>query len=229
MALYVLADLHLAYGADKPMDIFGGRWQGYQEKLTEKLSILCPQDTLVIPGDFCWALDLEQGKDDFAFLNRFPGRKLFVKGNHDYWWTTVSKFSKFCEENGFPNMRLLHNTCYLYGDTALCGTRGWFFEEEQGGTHDEKVFRRELIRLEASLQAAGEREKICFLHYPPLYRGYTCPEILELLQKYGVSRCFYGHLHGDSHKLAMEGEHYGVKFRLVASDYVNFAPVLVAE
>lgn len=229
MALYVLADLHLAFGANKPMDIFGGRWQGYQEKLAEKLSILRPQDTLVIPGDFCWALDLEHGKADFMFLNSFPGRKLFVKGNHDYWWTTVSKFSKFCDDNGFTDMHLLHNTCYQYGDIALCGTRGWFFEEEQGGTHDEKVFRRELIRLEASLQAAGEREKICFLHYPPLYRGYTCPEILDLLQKYGVSRCYYGHLHGDSHKLALEGEHYGLKFYLTASDYVNFTPVLITE
>lgn len=229
MALYVLADLHLAYGADKPMDVFGGRWQGYQEKLSENLSVLRPEDTLVIPGDFCWALDLEQGKADFAFLNRYPGRKLFVKGNHDYWWTTVSKFTKFCEENAFCDMYLLHNTCYLYEDKALCGTRGWFFEEEKGGTHDEKVFRRELIRLETSLQAAGDREKICFLHYPPLYRGYTCPEILELLRKYGVSRCYYGHLHGDSHKLALEGEHYGVKFYLTASDYVNFAPILLAE
>ena len=229
MALYVLADLHLAYGADKPMDVFGGRWQGYQEKLSQALSVLTEEDTLVIPGDFCWALDLKQGSADFAFLNRYPGRKLFVKGNHDYWWTTVSKFTKFCEENEFSDMHLLHNTCFFYKDLALCGTRGWFFEEEQGGTHDEKVFRRELIRLETSLQAAGDREKICFLHYPPLYRGYTCPEILELLQKYRVSRCYYGHLHGDSHKLALEGEHYGMKFYLTASDYVNFKPILLAE
>lgn len=229
MALYVLADLHLAFGADKPMDIFGGRWQGYQEKLSENLSILKPDDTLVISGDFCWALDLEQGKADFAFLNRYPGRKLFVKGNHDYWWTTVSKFVKFCEENKFANMHLLHNACFLYGDMALCGTRGWFFEEDREGTHDEKVFRRELIRLETSLRAAGDRDKICFLHYPPLYRGYTCPEILELLQKYRVSKCYYGHLHGDSHKLALEGEHYGIKFYLAASDYVDFKPILLAE
>ena len=229
MALYVLADLHLAYGADKPMDIFGGRWQGYQEKLAENLSILRSEDTLVIPGDFCWALDLEQGRADFEFFDRFPGRKLFVKGNHDYWWTTVSKFSKFCEENDFADMHLLHNTCFFYEDVALCGTRGWFFEEDQEGTHDEKVFRRELIRLETSLKAAGDRGKICFLHYPPLYRGYTCPEILELLQKYRVSKCYYGHLHGDSHKLALEGEHYGIKFYLAASDYVDFKPILLAE
>lgn len=228
MALYALADLHLAFGAHKPMDIFGGRWEGYTDKLREALAVLKDEDTLVIPGDFCWALDLEQAKADFEFINSYPGRKLFVKGNHDYWWNTVSKFTKFCEENGFENLHLLHNTCFFYGDLALCGTRGWFFEEEQEGTHDEKVFKRELIRLEASLQAAGEKEKICFLHYPPRYRGYTCDEILEIFKKYDVKHCIYGHLHGDSHKLALEGSSDGTDYTLVAADYVNFRPVLIA-
>ncbi len=229
MSLYVLSDLHLAYGAHKPMDIFGGRWEGYQEKLAESLKVLKQEDTLVVPGDFCWALDLEQAKADFAFLAQFPGRKLFVKGNHDYWWTTVSKFTKFCEENDFQDMYLLHNTCFTYEDIALCGTRGWFFEEDRQGTHDEKVFRRELIRLETSLQAAGDKVKYCFLHYPPLYKGYTCPEILSMLQRYGVRHCYYGHLHGDSHKLALEGEHMGVAYTLVSADRVDFKPVLLAE
>lgn len=229
MALYALGDLHLALGADKPMDVFGGRWLGYHEKLREGLSVLQQGDTLVIPGDFCWALDLSQAAADFAFLNDFPGRKLFVKGNHDYWWNTVSKFKKFCQENGFQQMELLHNTAFFYGDLALCGTRGWFFEEDKEGTHNEKVFRRELIRLEASLKAAGEREKLCFLHYPPRYRGYTCPEILELLSRYQVQACYYGHLHGDSHKLAIEGPFGGTDFHLVAADYVNFKPVRIAE
>lgn len=229
MALYVLADMHLAYGVNKPMDVFGGRWEGYMDKLQENLAVLREDDTLVIPGDFSWALDLKQAEEDFSFLDQFPGRKLFVKGNHDYWWTTASKFSKFCQEHNFENMHLLHNTCFFYKDIALCGTRGWFFEEEQEGTHDEKVFRRELIRLEASLKAAGEKEKYCFLHYPPRYRGYTCPEILELLQRYGVTKCYYGHLHGDSHKLALEGEYTGTKFSLVASDHINFTPLLICE
>lgn len=229
MALYALGDLHLAYGADKPMDIFGGRWEGYLEKLSEGLSVLQPEDTLVIPGDFCWALDLQQAKADFDFLNMYPGRKLLVKGNHDYWWNTASKFTAFCRDNGYENMFLLHNNCHFYGEIALCGTRGWFFEEEQGGTHDEKVFRRELIRLEASLQAAGDREKYCFLHYPPRYRGYTCPEILDLLKKYAVTCCYYGHLHGDSHKLALEGNFEGTLFSLVSADYVNFKPVKICD
>lgn len=227
MALYTLADLHLACGADKPMDVFGGRWEGYMEKLELTLSVLQPNDTIVIPGDFCWALDLEQAQADFAFINRFPGRKLFVKGNHDYWWNTASKFNKFCGENDFQDMYLLHNTCFFYGDIALCGTRGWFYEEEQEGSHDEKVFRRELIRLETSLKAAGDRKKYCFLHYPPRYRGYTCDEIIALLQKYEVDVCCYGHLHGDSHKLALEGNYQGVDYRLVACDYVNFKPILL--
>ncbi len=229
MALYALGDLHLAFGADKPMDVFGGRWQGYTEKLREGLSVLQQSDTLVIPGDFCWALGLEEAVPDFAFLEQFPGRKLLVKGNHDYWWNTASKFTKFCQAHGFQNLALLHNNCHFYGDVALCGTRGWFFEEEKEGTHDEKVFRRELIRLEASLKAAGEREKICFLHYPPRYRGYTCPEILDLLAKYEVKGCYYGHLHGDSHKLAIEGNYGGTDFHLVAADYVNFKPAKIAD
>lgn len=229
MALYALGDLHLAFGADKPMDVFGGRWQGYTQKLRDGLSILRPDDTLVIPGDFCWALDLESAAPDFEFLESFPGRKLLVKGNHDYWWNTASKFTKFCQAHGFENLYLLHNNCHFYGDLALCGTRGWFFEEDQEGTHDEKVFRRELIRLEASLKAAGDHEKICFLHYPPRYRGYTCPEILELLSRYKVKGCYYGHLHGDSHKLAIEGQYAGTEFSLVASDYVNFKPVKITD
>lgn len=229
MALYALGDLHLSFGVDKPMDVFGGRWKGYQEKLREGLSVLRDGDTLVILGDFCWALDLSQARADFAFLNGFPGRKLFVKGNHDYWWNTAAKFTRFCQENDFREMYLLHNTSFLYGEYALCGTRGWFFEEEKEGTHDEKVFRRELIRLEASLKAAGERKKLCFLHYPPRYRGYTCPEILALLSRYEVLACYYGHLHGDSHKLAIEGPFGGTDFHLVASDYVNFNPVKITD
>ena len=124
-------------------------------------------------------------------------------------------------------MHLLNNNCYEYGNWAICGTRGWFFEEERSGEHDEKVFKRELLRLEASLQAAGEKEKLVFLHYPPRYRGYQCQEILELLDKYGVRRCFYGHLHGPSHKLAMEGQWDGVEYRLVAADYIDFKPYTV--
>ncbi len=226
MALYVIADLHLSLGSNKPMDVFGGVWSGYLDRLREGLRVIRPEDTTVLPGDLSWALSLAEAERDFEFIHRIPGRKIIVKGNHDYWWSTASKFYQFCEKNGFDNLFVLNNNCYFYEDIALCGTRGWFFEEETGeGTHDEKIFKRELIRLETSLKAAGDHEKYCFLHYPPRYRGYECPEILALLQRYGVTRCYYGHLHGDSHKLVIEGSYNGCEFHLCAADFLKFRPL----
>lgn len=224
MALYAIGDLHLSLGAPKPMDVFGGAWVGYMDKLRSGLSVIKPEDTTVLLGDLSWSLDLEGARQDFAWINEIPGRKIILKGNHDYWWSTAAKFEKFCKENGFTDLHLLNNNCYEYGDYAICGTRGWFFEEERSGQHDEKVFKRELLRLEASLKAAGDRQKLVFLHYPPRYKGYECTEILELLETYGVRRCFYGHLHGGSHKLAMEGQWDGVEFRLTSADYLDFQP-----
>ncbi len=227
MALYAIGDLHLCLGAPKPMDVFGGNWTGYMDKLKEGMSIITEADTTVLLGDLSWALSLEESAADFAWINEIPGRKIILKGNHDYWWSTAAKFHKFCDANDFENMSLLNNNCFEYDDWAICGTRGWFFEEERSGAHDEKVFKRELCRLEASLKAAGEKHKAVFLHYPPRYKGYECKEILELLEKYEVRRCFYGHLHGGSHKLAMEGLWDGVEFRLVSADYLNFKPYKV--
>ncbi len=227
MALYAIGDLHLCLGADKPMDIFGGTWVGYMDKLRQGLSIIGPEDTTVLLGDLSWALDLEGAKADFAFINAIPGRKIILKGNHDYWWSTVTKFEKFCQQNGFSDMYILNNNHFLYEDIAICGTRGWFFEEEKSGEHDEKVFKRELLRLEASLKSAGESRKMVFLHYPPRYKGYECPEILELLERYQVSACYYGHLHGASHGLAMEGLWDSVEFRLVSADKLGFKPLCV--
>jgi predicted phosphohydrolase len=171
MALYAIGDLHLCLGAPKPMDIFGGAWVGYMDKLKEGLSIIGPEDTTVLLGDLSWALGLEAAKADFAWINQIPGKKIVLKGNHDYWWSTVAKFNNFCKENGFENFYILNNNAYEYEDVAICGTRGWFFEEERSGEHDEKVFKRELGRLETSLKEAGEKRKIVFLHYPPRYKG----------------------------------------------------------
>lgn len=229
MALYAIGDLHLSLGAEKPMDVFGGNWVGYMDKLEAGLSVIQPEDTTVLLGDLSWALDLSGAKDDFAWINRIPGRKIILKGNHDYWWSTAAKFYKFCEENGFSDQYILNNNHFEYNGWAICGTRGWFFEEERSGQHDEKVFKRELLRLEASLQSAGELAKMVFLHYPPRYKGYQCDEILALLEKYEVRRCFYGHLHGPSHRLAMEGLWDGIEFRLVSGDFLDFQPFLVAE
>ena len=227
MALYAIGDLHLCLGAPKPMDIFGGAWVGYMEKLKQGMSVIGPEDTTVLLGDLSWALDLPSARDDFAWIDLIPGKKIILKGNHDYWWSTASKFYKFCEENSFSDMYILNNNFFEYEGFAICGTRGWFFEEERGSEHDEKVFKRELLRLEASLKAAGDLPKIVFLHYPPRYKGYTCDPILDLLKQYDVRRCYYGHLHGASHGLAMEGLWDGVDFKLVSADRINFAPQAV--
>lgn len=227
MALYAIGDLHLCLGAPKPMDVFGGAWVGYMDKLQEGLSCITEEDTTVLLGDLSWALSLEEAKADFAWMNRIPGRKIILKGNHDYWWSTVKKFDEFCRENGFENFHILNINHFEYEGMAICGTRGWFFEEERSGEHDEKVFKRELLRLEASLKSAGELPKTVFLHYPPRYRGYECKEILELLNRYEVRRCFYGHLHGASHGLAMEGTWDSVEYRLVSADKLNFLPYQV--
>jgi len=227
MALYAIGDLHLCLGAEKPMDVFGGAWLGYMDKLRQGLSVIRPEDTTVLLGDLSWALELSQAKADFAWINEIPGRKIILKGNHDYWWSTAAKFYKFCGENSFTNQWILNNNHYEYGGYAICGTRGWFFEEERSGEHDEKVFRRELMRLEASLKSAGDLRKLVFLHYPPRYRGYECREILELLEKYEVRQCFFGHLHGASHGLALEGVWNGVEYRLVSADKLHFKPLCV--
>ena len=229
MSLYAIGDLHLCLGAYKPMDVFGGRWEGYMDKLREGLSVIQSGDTTVLLGDLSWALGIEQAEKDFAFIHEIPGRKIILKGNHDYWWTTAAKFYKFCAAHGWDDMFILNNNCYYYGDIALCGTRGWFYEQEQEGTHDEKIFRRELGRLEASLKAAGEHEKLCFLHYPPIYQGYKCPEMLELLDKYEVERCYYGHLHGYTHRRAFEGMREKTEYALIAADYVAFQPVKICN
>lgn len=227
MSLYAIGDLHLCLGAPKPMDIFGGTWVGYMDKLKSGLSVLKPEDTLILLGDISWALGLEEALADFSWINALPGRKIILKGNHDYWWNTATKFRKFCEQNDFSQIFLLNNNHFEYEGVAICGTRGWFYEEERSGEHDEKIFKRELLRLEASLKSAGDLPKYVFLHYPPRYKGYECPEILELLRKYEVRRCFYGHLHGQSHKLAVEGLWDGVDFRLVSADKLNFSPYQV--
>ncbi len=229
MALYAIGDTHLSLRSDKPMDVFGGGWEGYVDKLREGFAPVEDSDTVVLCGDLSWGMSLEEARDDFAFLNsELPGEKWLLKGNHDYWWTTASKMNAFFAANGFTRLHILHNNCAFYGDAALCGTRGWFFEEN-GTPHWEKVFNRELIRLEASLKAAGEREKLCFLHYPPLYRGYRCQEIIDLLERYQVRVCCYGHLHGASHRLAIEGVQGNVDYRLVSADFVGFRPKKILD
>ena len=226
MALYAIGDLHLSLAVDKSMEIFGPAWENYVSRIQEGLSVLRPEDTLILAGDTSWGMTLEEAEADFRFLDRFPGKKYLIKGNHDYWWTTAAKLHRFFDETGIHTLDILHNNCAFYGDYALCGTRGWFLEED---AHNAKVLNREVMRLETSLAAAEGRPILCFLHYPPLYQGYQCPEILSVLERYRVESCCYGHLHGPAIRRRWEGERHGTAFSLISADYLGFVPKKICE
>ncbi len=228
MALYAMGDLHLSLASNKSMEVFGPAWENYHARIAASLGQLTAEDTLVLAGDTSWGMSMAEAEEDFRFLEQFPCKKLLVKGNHDYWWSTVSKMSAFFAEKGFRTFAFLHNNCDVYGEYALCGTRGWFLEEEQK-PHNAKVLNREVMRLETSLQAAGERPILCFLHYPPLYQGYACPEILALLEKYRVRRCCYGHLHGPVIRRRTEGMRGETEFSLISADYLGFVPKKICD
>lgn len=230
MSLYAIGDLHLSLAAEKPMDVFGGSWENYTEKIKQGFSALRPDDVCVICGDISWALNLEDAAADFRFMGALPGKKIILKGNHDYWWSTLAKARQFLNTLGIDNIDFLHNNCFFYGErAAVCGTRGWFYEEEKGGAHDRKMILRELGRLETSLKAAGEKEKYVFLHYPPKYGSYECPELLDMLERYDVKLCASGHIHGPGLKLAFEGGFRGVEHLLVSGDKIHFKPVKILD
>lgn len=227
MALYTIGDLHLSFANPKPMDIFGSKWKNHPEKLLAGFEKVNSDDTTVICGDLTWAMDMEGASQDFAFIEALPGRKIILKGNHDYWWSTATKAKKFFAEKHIETIDILYNNCFKYGDISICGTRGWFYEEEKNGEHDKKIMQREIGRLEASLKAAGDREKIVFLHYPPIFQSYECPEILSLLKNYNVRHCYYGHIHGKGCYAAFNGWRDGTEFRLVSADAIDFSPFRV--
>ena len=233
MALYAISDLHLSNSVAKPMDVFGGKWQGYMEKIERNWThLVSEEDTVVIGGDISWGINLEQALADFQMLQRLPGKKIILKGNHDLWWSTVRKMTQFLQDHQIDRIEFLFNNCFVYEDIGLCGTRGWFFEENFKEDHDEKIFRRELIRLETSLKEAQKRgvsEMNCFLHYPPIYSNFRCGEIIDLLKTYGVSRCVYGHLHSDSLRYAVTGEQEGIEFILTSGDFIDFTPILLKK
>lgn len=230
MALYAIGDLHLSIGTGKSMEVFGGRWVNYMEKIKAGFSLVQPDDTVVLCGDLAWGMTMAQAREEFAFINALPGKKIILKGNHDYWWTTASKVYAAFAEYGFEKMEILHNNCCHYGeDVAICGTRGWFFEEEKGTAHDKKVMNREIMRLEASLKAAGDKKKYVFLHYPPKYQGYECREILDLFRQYDVPMCVYGHIHDKGCAYAFNGIYEGTQYRLVSADHVWFIPQKIMD
>lgn len=230
MALYAIGDMHLSMTTGKPMDIFGGAWENHPQKIINAFQSIKNDDVTVLCGDLSWGMDLSQAREDFLFVERLPGKKIVLKGNHDYWWSTSSKINQFFSDNGITSIQILHNNFFPYGENAaICGTRGWFYEEDSGSDHDKKILSRELGRLETSLKAAGDKEKYVFLHYPPKYGNYECPEILEMLESYGAKACIYGHIHGKSLKNIFEGDFRGTAHKCVSADKLEFAPQLICE
>ncbi len=228
MALYTIADLHLSLGSDKPMDVFP-RWKDYVSRLETNWRLLVKEtDTVVVAGDISWAMQLPESQKDFAFLNALPGKKLLLKGNHDYWWSTRRKMEDFFEENGFTTLQIIHNNAVAVEGRAVCGTRGWLYNS--ASEEDKKIVRREAGRLNASLDEAERLgiEPIVFLHYPPVYDGMECTEILSILESRQIKDCYFGHIHGtQAARRAVLGEYHGTRLHLVACDSVDFTPVLV--
>ncbi len=230
MALYVIGDPHLSLSVNKPMTVFSG-WDCYVERLEKNWrALVTERDTVVLPGDISWGMSLEQAKADFAFLHRLPGKKLLLKGNHDYWWCTRRKMDAFLAENGFDSLRLVHNDAVeVDGRVAVCGTRGWFYDAEADA--DRKVLMREVGRLEMSIRAAKETglEPVVFLHYPPVYADQRCEELIAVLQREKIRRCYYGHVHSMGIRLAFNGTLDGIEYRLVSADALEFCPLFVPE
>ncbi|MGN0621706.1 MAG: metallophosphoesterase [Porcipelethomonas sp.] len=225
MGLFAIGDLHLAFGdKTKSMDIFGG-WENYTELLEKNWrELVSDEDTVVLAGDISWAMSLEKGYEDFRWIHSLPGKKIILKGNHDYWWNSRRKMENSFEKWGFDSLSILHNNHFRYGEYAICGTRGWV--NMPGEAADAKVLAREAGRLSASLEPAAAEglEPLVFLHYPPLYGNSFNYDILEVLYKYNVKRCWYGHLHGPSIRNAVNGERDGVDFRLISGDFLQFKP-----
>lgn len=228
--LYTIGDLHLSLGCDKPMDIFSG-WSNYLERLEANWnSLVTDEDTVVLLGDHSWALRLEDSYKDMEFIHsRLRGKKILVKGNHDLWWSTMSKLNKFIQSNGFASIQFLFNNAFLVEGVAICGTRGWI--RENGEQPDMKVLNREAGRLEASVKEALKLggEPVAFIHYPPIYRSEENVYLTDVLQRYGIKRCYYAHLHGASIKGALNGTANGIEYRLVSADSVNFTPVKIDQ
>ncbi len=227
MSLYAIADLHLSLSSGKPMNIFPG-WDNHVERLEKNWqTTVSPGDTVVVPGDISWAINFEEAKADFDFINRLNGHKVIMKGNHDYWWNSMAKMNRFLEENGFDTITIVHNNYYPYGEYGICGTRGWIKDTEEPA--DAKVLAREAGRLETSIKAAlaDGKKPIVFLHYPPIFANDYNREILDVLFRYDIKTCYYGHLHGNAHRYAVCGEVDGINYQLIAGDFVQFCPKLI--
>lgn len=231
MAIFAISDLHLSLGGDKPMDVFGSKWEDYTEKMKSRWnSIITDEDIVVIPGDISWATYIDDAVFDFEYINSLNGRKLILKGNHDYWWTTQNKMRLFLERNSFDTIEILQNSAYFYNGTAVCGTRGWIIPSAESKNDDRKIFEREKQRLILSLESAKAlkpNEIIVAMHYPPIDKNNINSDFLNIMKEYKVSECVFGHLHAAAHAHAPVGIYDNIKLRLVSCDYLNFTPILI--
>lgn len=226
LSLFVIGDLHLSFDCDKPMDIFYG-WDNYISKLTycwEKN--IKKDDVVVIAGDISWAMNFSEIYSDFLFLERLPGKKIMLKGNHDYWFTTKTKVENYIKEKEFSTLNILFNNSYEYDDIVICGTRGWM--NEKGENVEKKILLRECGRLERSLlHNKSGKDKVVFIHYPPIYLKNECKDIIDILNKYEVKKVYYGHLHGKSCDHSINGNINGIEYKLISSDFLQFNPFKV--
>lgn len=231
MAIFAISDLHLSLGGDKPMDVFGSRWDNYEERMRENWNkVVTDHDLVVIPGDISWAMYLQDTEADFSYIDKLNGQKLFLRGNHDYWWTTLNKMEAFVQEKNFSTIHFLKNTGFLWGDTAICGTRGWTIAHCGSSAEDKKIYERERQRMVLSLEDARclpARKILAAFHFPPI--DATGNGFLDILHNYGVDECIYGHLHGESHRVAPQGNVDGIRLKLVACDYLSFMPICIQK
>lgn len=233
MSLFAIADLHLAHTMNKPMDIFGAKWENHTERIRENwLSTVKAEDTVVVAGDISWGMKTSDAEEDFRFLESLPGHKLILKGNHDYWWQTMKKLTEFRDALGARSIDFLFNNAYETDEFIICGTRGWLLENNYG-EDDTRIVNREVGRLQCSIDAgrklkeqSPEKELLVFLHYPAAYGNQRCKQIVECLADNGIKRVFYGHMHNaDPSRLVRQIA--GASAELIAADAIGFKPILI--
>jgi predicted phosphohydrolase len=226
MSIYAIADLHLSFSAEKPMDIYGGEWVNHTEKVKQNWeAMIRDEDTVILPGDSSWALRFEEAKTDLKWISELPGKKVLIKGNHDLWWNSVGKLNALSE-----NMFFLQNTFYEAEGRAICGSRGWICPGDDAFTaQDEKIYLRELGRLRLSLEAAanaGYKGKIIgAIHFPPALDGFRRSGFTGLFEEFGVEKVVYGHLHGkDAYGNGLKGKRNNIEYILMSTDYLKCVP-----
>lgn len=222
--IYGIGDLHFDYSKNKPMDIFGDNWIDHEEQIINNWkNVVKDEDLVLIPGDISWALRLNQAYFDLKRIHELPGKKVFIKGNHDYWWQSLNKLKAL----DFDSLEFIQNTAFQFNDFLISGTRGWISRDNDSFTEeDDKIYKRELLRLRMSLSniADNNKKRIVMLHYPPFNMDLSPNEFVFVMKEFDVDTCIYGHLHSEGHKYAVEGNIEGIDFYCVSSDYINFSP-----